>query len=357
MDRNPGEAREAARLIGSAPAFSAVLEQVSSVAPLNKPVLVVGERGTGKELIAARIHYLSGRWDQAFETLNCAAISESLLESELFGHEPGAFTGATRRHTGRFERSDGGSLFMDELANASLRVQEQLLRVIEYGEFQRLGGSDVLSTDVRLIAATNEDLPQLADNGKFRHDLLDRLSFDVITLPPLRDRQDDIRTLAEHFAMAMSRELERDYFAGFSERALDDMLSYPWPGNVRELKNTVERSTYRHQQVDEPIDRIIFDPFDSPYRPGANAVRAYLVHQEDEFSAVQNAKPDPRHTAPGTIPAHFNLRDELEQQEKRYIELALQQSRFHQRRAAEQLGLSYHQLRASLRKFPDLLEP
>jgi psp operon transcriptional activator len=198
---------ESDNLIGQANSFLTVLEQVSQIAPLSKPVLIIGERGTGKELIAARLHYLSQRWQQNYVKLNCAALSESLLESELFGHEAGAFTGAQKRHEGRFERADRGTLFLDELANTSALVQVKILRVIEYGEFERVGGSKTVQTDVRLIAATNEDLPQLAAQGKFRADLLDRLAFDVITLPPLRERREDILLLDEHFAIQMAREL------------------------------------------------------------------------------------------------------------------------------------------------------
>ncbi|HGM4843946.1 TPA: sigma 54-interacting transcriptional regulator, partial [Serratia marcescens] len=161
-------------LLGEANAFVDVLEQVSQVAKLNKPVLVIGERGTGKELIAHRLHYLSNRWQGPFISLNCAALNENLLDSELFGHEAGAFTGAQKRHLGRFERADGGTLFLDELATAPMLVQEKLLRVIEYGQLERVGGSQPLRVDVRLVCATNDDLPALAAAGKFRADLLDR---------------------------------------------------------------------------------------------------------------------------------------------------------------------------------------
>ncbi len=255
-------------LIGESPVFLEVLEHVSRVAQLNRPVLVVGERGTGKELIAARIHYLSPRWDRPFVKLNCAALAESLLETELFGHEAGSFTGATRRHLGRFELANEGSLFLDELASTSDRVQEKVLRVIEYGELERVGGNTTIRTDVRIIGATNVDLPALAKQGKFRPDLLDRLAFDVITLPPLRERREDIMPLAEHFAVKMSGELGLDLFQGFSESARSLLLDYYWPGNVRELKNVVERAVYSALGNDESISWISFDPFDSPWRPG-----------------------------------------------------------------------------------------
>ncbi|MBL8707700.1 MAG: sigma 54-interacting transcriptional regulator, partial [Rhodospirillaceae bacterium] len=184
------------QLLGEAPAFQALLDHVSAAAPLDRPVLVIGERGTGKELIAARLHYLSRRWDRPFIKVNCAALAPDLLESELFGHEAGAFTGATRRHLGRFERAHGGTLFLDEIANASLRVQEQILRVVEYGEFERVGSGETRAVDVRLIGATNIDLPAAVADGRFRADLLDRLAFDVLTLPPLRARPEDIALLA-----------------------------------------------------------------------------------------------------------------------------------------------------------------
>ena len=255
-------------LIGEAPVFLEVLERVSRVAQLNRPVLVIGERGTGKELIAARIHYLSPRWDRPFVKLNCAALAESLLETELFGHEAGSFTGAIRRRLGRFELANEGSLFLDELANTSERVQEKVLRVIEYGELERVGGNDTIRTDVRIIGATNEDLPALAEQGKFRADLLDRLAFDVITLPPLRERQEDILPLSAHFAVKMSGELGLELFAGFTEAAREQLLDYAWPGNVRELKNVVERAVYSSLGDDQPISEINFNPFDSPWRPG-----------------------------------------------------------------------------------------
>ncbi len=171
-------------LLGQSNSFLEVLEQISQIAQLNKPVLIIGERGTGKELVAARLHYLSKRWEQSYLKLNCAALNENLLETELFGYDPGAFTGASKRHEGRFERADNGTLFLDEIANTSGLIQEKLLRVVEYGEFERVGGSRTITTDVRLVAATNEDLPLLASSGQFRADLLDRLAFDVITLPP-----------------------------------------------------------------------------------------------------------------------------------------------------------------------------
>ena len=229
------------RLLGESNAFLEVLEQVSRLAQIPRPVLLIGERGTGKELFAHRLHYLSSRWQHPFISINCAALSETLLETELFGHEAGSFTGAQKRHQGRFERADGGTLFLDEVATMSSRLQEKLLRVIEYGDFERVGGQQSLRVDVRLVCATHADLPALAASGQFRADLLDRLAFDVITLPPLRARRDDILVLGHHFAEQLSQELGLPSFAGFTPETEAQLLAHSWPGNVRELRNVADR--------------------------------------------------------------------------------------------------------------------
>jgi len=320
-------------LIGESPVFLEILERVSRVAQLNRPVLVIGERGTGKELIAARIHYLSPRWDRPFIKLNCAALAESLLETELFGHEAGSFTGATRRRLGRFELANEGSLFLDELANTSERVQEKVLRVIEYGELERVGGNDTIRTNVRIIGATNEDLPALAEQGQFRADLLDRLAFDVITLPPLRERHEDILPLASFFAVKMSGELGLELFAGFDESARDLLLDYHWPGNVRELKNVVERAVYTSLGNDDPISDITFDPFDSPWRPGGAA-------SADMPGALANAPTEA-----------YDFKEHVQDMEIELLQAALKRCRFNQKKTAEFLGMTYHQLRGYLRKY------
>ena len=326
-------------LIGESPVFLEVLERVSRVAQLNRPVLVVGERGTGKELIAARIHYLSPRWDRPFVKLNCAALTESLLETELFGHEAGSFTGATRRRLGRFELANEGSMFLDELATTSDRVQEKILRVIEYGELERVGGNDTIVTDVRIIGATNEDLPALAAQGKFRADLLDRLAFDVITLPPLRERTEDILPLATHFAVKMSGELGLELFQGFSEPALDLLMDYDWPGNVRELKNVVERAVYTALGNDEPISKIIFDPFESPWRPGEEQTKSAAA--PGEFAPTEA----------------YDFKEHIQNTEIELLQAALKRCRFNQKKTAEFLGMTYHQLRGYLRKYELTDEP
>lgn len=314
-------------LLGQSNNFLEVLEQVSRLARLQKPVLVIGERGTGKELIARRLHYLSPRWQGPFISLNCAALNENLLDSELFGHEAGAFTGAQKRHQGRFERADGGTLFLDELATAPMMVQEKLLRVIEYGELERVGGSQPLQVDVRLVCATNADLPTLAQAGEFRADLLDRLAFDVVALPPLRARQGDIMVMAEHFAIQMCRELGQPLFPGFTAEARRVLLEYSWPGNVRELKNVVERSLYRHDSSEKPLARIVINPFEA-------------VSLSPAVSATPSQSP--------SLP--LDLRAWLAQQEKQWLEQALVRAHYNQRQAAELLVLSYHQLRGMMKK-------
>ena len=337
--------RNEERMIGDSAALASTLDQVSQVAGINRPVLVVGERGTGKELIAQRLHFLSGRWDAPLVKVNCAAMAESLLESELFGHEPGAFTGASRTHKGRFERADGGTLFLDELATMSLRLQEKLLRLVEYGEFERLGGQQTLRVDVRVIGATNVDLQQLAASGQFRADLLDRLSFDVIHLPALRQRQEGIPELARHFAMQMCTELGWELFPGFSADALETLLQHPWPGNVRELKNAVERSLYRWAQPQQPVAEIVIDPFLSPFEDAG-----------PDGSATQDKSPD---SAAGTSPIQApgqsppgqpGFSERIMALERELLEQALAKHGHNQRATASALDLSYDQLRGLVRK-------
>jgi psp operon transcriptional activator len=317
-------------IIGEAPAFRATLAEVSRLAPLERPVLLIGERGTGKELIAARLNFLSPRWEKPFVKLNCAALPESLLDSELFGHEAGAFTGAVRRRPGRFELADGGTLFLDEVAHASIAVQEKILRAVEYGVFERVGGSAPVSVDVRVIAATNVDLAAAVAAERFRADLLDRLAFDVVTIPPLRERQEDILLLAEHFALGMARELRRDYFPGFAPPAREALLGHAWPGNVRELKNAVERSVARASRPDRPVETIVLDPFASPWRPAA---------------PPPPVVPNPPVDHP---PAGFEER--VRRFEAGLLADALARHRFNQQETARDLGLGYHQLRHLLRK-------
>ena len=374
-------------MLGEDPAFLEVEAQVSRLAAIDRPCLVIGERGTGKELLATRLHYLSPRWDGPLVKVNCAALTESLLDTELFGHEAGAFTGAQRQHVGRFERADGGTLLLDEIASASAAVQEKVLRVIEYGEMERVGGRRTIQLDVRVIGAANVDLPSLARNGAFRADLLDRLAFEVVTLPPLRARPVDVMALAHAFALEITQTMGRDVFPGFSPRAEKLLLAYSWPGNVRELKNVVERAVYRSESSDVAIDTVVIDPFDSPWRPPA---RPAGIGAEDRTPARQSpadqspadqppaGQPDAsglagfdgagassgftgsekhgdtERSAPagpsGTGGATADFTTEVARFERGLLERALHAARHNQREAARALGLGYHQLRRLLKK-------
>lgn len=331
MTIQSSEIRDLETPLGESPAFMDVLDRVSRLARLDRPCLVVGERGTGKELIAARLHFLSKRWDRPFVAVNCAALSEDLLDSELFGHEAGAFTGARDRRIGRFERADGGTLLLDEIATASSRVQEKILRVVEYGEMERVGGGRTLRVDVRVIGATNVDLPAEVAAGRFRADLLDRLAFEVVTLPPLRARREDILVLAQHFAVAMSRELDRPLFAGFAPEAEAELVGHAWPGNVRELKNAVERAVARCAP-EERVAEIAIDPFESPHR----------------LAQAQVARiPSP---VPAAERSPIRLKEKVAAYERRLVAEALAAAGGNGAAAARALGLGYHRFRRLIAK-------
>jgi psp operon transcriptional activator len=338
------------QFIGQSLAFLDAVERASRAAPLNRPVLVIGERGTGKELIAERLHHLSSRWAGPLIIMNCAALPENLIEAELFGHEAGSFTGAAKTRHGRFEEADGGTLFLDELGTLSMPAQDRLLRATEYGEITRIGASRPITVDVRIVAATNENLPALVDKGKFRADLLDRLSFEVITLPPLRARQGDVPLLAEHFGRRMAVELEWPNWPGFTPRALADLEAYAWPGNVRELRNVVERAVYRHEDPERAIDQINFNPFHSPWAPAAIASAeghsAAAEAQDEETAPGANGGSPPVQAPVSTS----DFRSAVSTYERQLLEEALQRNRFNQRATASALGLSYDQLRHALKR-------
>lgn len=333
------------RFIGQSVAFLDSVERATAAAALNRPVLVIGERGTGKELIAERLHQHSNRWDGPLVIMNCAALPETLIEAELFGHEAGAFTGAVRARAGRFEEADGGTLFLDELATLSMAAQERLLRAVEYGEVTRIGASKPVRVDCRIVAATNEHLPDLVERGRFRADLLDRLSFEVITLPPLRVREGDVLVLADHFARRMATELGWESWPGWGARAAALLEANDWPGNVRELRNVVERAVYRWDYPDKPVDIIPFDPFASPWRPGA-------VREEGGVSEPD--APSPPSSAPAaaepTGERATDLRATVDAYEKQLVEAAFARCRYNQRATATTLGLSYDQLRHTMKK-------
>jgi two-component system response regulator HydG len=228
-------------IIGQSPAFRAVMDTLKQAAPSTATLLLLGESGTGKELFARAIHEASNRAGGPFVPINCAAIPETILESELFGYERGAFTGAIARKEGRFERASGGTLFLDEVGEMSPSVQVKLLRVLQEGEIERLGGSGPIKVDVRVVAATNKDLAGMVQQGRYRDDLYYRLNVVSIVLPPLRERREDIPLLANHF-LRMYVQKNQKPISGFAKAALERMEAYAWPGNVRELENAVERA-------------------------------------------------------------------------------------------------------------------
>ena len=337
--------------VGQSNAVLDAVERASRAAALNRPVLVIGERGTGKELIAERLHHLSPRWSGPLVVMNCAALPENLIEAELFGHEAGSFTGAAKTRHGRFEEADTGTLFLDELASLSSPAQDRLLRAVEYGEITRIGASKPITVDVRIVAATNEHLPTLVEQARFRADLLDRLSFEVITLPPLRARQGDIPLLVEHFARRMAAELEWPNWPGFSDKAMAEMERYRWPGNVRELRNVVERAVYRWEGQEGPIQDIQFDPFESPWRP-AGAPRAASAPASESEEAPNSAESGAFSGKPTlyTPEECADLRLAVAEYEKAILAAALEKCRWNQRAAAAALSLSYDQLRHAMRR-------
>jgi psp operon transcriptional activator len=326
--------------IGQSEAFLMFQESLSKVAVVNRPVLLLGERGTGKELAAMRLHYLSPRWQEPLVALNCAALSPSLIEAELFGHEKGAFTGALRSRKGRFEAAENGTLFLDEIGSIPLEVQEKILRVVEYGTFERVGGSLPVDVDVRLVGATNADLLDLTARGLFKRDLLDRLSFEVLFLPPLRERQGDMLLLADHFARRMAYELGREKTPVFSREASNLIENYDWPGNVRELKNVVERAVYRTDSA--RITKIDFNPFVSPYK---TPVGKPPLEKKRPLAGVQQS---------GLTSLH--LKKAVRALEIQLLKTALEACKYNQKKAAEKLGLTYDQLRGLLKKHAKALQ-
>ncbi|MDD9301626.1 MAG: phage shock protein operon transcriptional activator [Desulfobacter sp.] len=335
--------------LGQSEVFLEFQEKISRVAPIERPVLILGERGTGKELAAARLHFLSKRWQKPLVTLNCAALTPSLIGSELFGYEKGAFTGAATRHKGRFEQAADGTLFLDEIGNIPMEVQEKILRVVEYGSFERVGASSPVQVDVRIVGAANMDLSLMVDQGRFKQDLLDRLSFEVIYVPPLRCRKGDILLLANHFASRMAFELGRKKVPEIISQAVKSLESHAWPGNVRELKNVVERAVYK--SMTHEISDIAFDPFFCPY---------------GTFLGTKKNGPEPAISKPDSpeLPVQKNAQTGLDIKELREKPLkeavlileryrffaALSDARFNQKKAAALLGLSYDQFRGLKKK-------
>jgi psp operon transcriptional activator len=344
LDAVPAVAR-VPEALGQSEAFLAFQARLSRVARVDRPVLLIGERGTGKELAARRLHYLSPRWERPLVALNCAALTPTLIESELFGYEAGAFTGAVGRRAGRFETADGGTLFLDEIASIPLEVQEKILRVVEYGTFERVGSAESIEVDVRIVGATNADLAALATEGEFKQDLLDRLSFEVLFVPPLREREGDVMGLAEHFAVRMAHELGWSEVPEFEEDAAARLVDYSWPGNIRELKNVVDRAVYRSEGP--LIGTIDFSPFSNPYPPSAEP------RQPAEPTGPE--QPVAQRPAPAAALPELPFEQAVRELQVGLLRRALRRARYNQRQAAEDLGLTYHQFRGLYRKFQDEL--
>ena len=310
----PEDPRAYARILGESPQMQRLIGQIERVARIPRPLLIVGERGTGKELVARAIHLASGRPAGRMVTINCAAIGDTLLESELFGHERGAFTGAERSKRGRFERADGGTLFLDEIGNMPLPFQRKILRVVEYGTFTPVGGEKERKTSARIVAATNADLRVKIDRGEFLRDLHDRLAFEVLNVPPLRERPGDIETLAQRFLELFAAEIPAFRGKRLTEEALEQLRSYPFPGNVRELKNLIERAAYRDTTNEITPEDIGLLAIDVPVVGGGG-----FTEQVARFS-------------------------------RRLLERALEEAGGNRAEAARRLGLSYDQFRHHHRK-------
>jgi DNA-binding NtrC family response regulator len=303
---------ERSRLIGESPQIREVLHRIARVSAIPRPVLIVGERGTGKELVARAIHEASGRADRPFIAVNCAALPETLLESELFGHERGAFTGAERQTPGKFEQASGGTIFLDEISHMPLGFQQKILRVVEYGTFARLGGTREIRTNARVLAATNADLEEAIRGGQFLADLHDRLAFEVVRVPSLRERAGDVRVLARHFLREFLREVPALGAKAFAEDAMAALERYPFPGNVRELKTIIERAAYRDTTQEINLEDL--------------ALR-------DAVAAVG-----------GTFHERVNA------YERQLLHQALAAASGNQAEAARRLGLAYHRFRYYARK-------
>ena len=328
--------------IGQSKSFHALMDRVSNTAALDKPVLIVGERGTGKEMIASRLHFLSPRWEAQYVKVNCAAFSDERLDQELFGMDSRDDT------NGRFFEANGGTMFLDNIETLSPRLQEKLMRAVEYGEYETSGEAETQHVDVHLITATRINLPVAAARGEFRLDLIDRLAFNVITLPPLRARREDIAPLAEHFGRKVSRDLGVRTFPGFTPEIMEILECRNWPGNIRELKTVIERNTAHAFLDDEslthPISYLNFDPFESPYRLEGDIPEHPQLIETKNTTAPTNTE----HIQQSQSMTGFNERVFIF--ERRLIDEALSQNDGHQGKAADYLALTYHSFRGLLRK-------
>jgi len=324
-----GDIYDFERIIGSSGALEKVLTVVRKVAKSNTTVLVRGETGTGKELIAGAIHHNSHRAARNFIKVNCAALQENLLESELFGHEKGAFTGADKQRIGRFEQADGGTLFLDEIGDMSANTQAKILRVLQEHEFERLGGTRTLRVDVRLIAATNRDLPSMVETGTFREDLYYRLNVVAIEMPPLRERKEDVAALAGFFIRRFAGELKKK-IEGLDPDALKLLMRYNWPGNIRELENVLERAVAL-----EATPVVLPDSLPANIRGEAST--------RNHVSAIAPVS--------GLPDTGFDLEAHVQEIERGYIAEALKRAGGVQVKAAELLGMSFRSFRYYVKKY------
>ena len=336
-------------LIGESTKFLELMERIALFSKSNRPIFLLGERGTGKELVAQRLHLLSGRGLKRLVSLNCSAFSSDLLNSELFGHEKGAFTGATEHRDGKIALAHGGTCFLDEIANSSMAFQEQILRVVEYGEIQRVGGNLPLQVDVRMIAATNENPAKLAASNRFRLDLLDRLSFGVIHLPTLSERKDDIPLLVYHFGNLMLRDMGHSGIVEISERAMEQLMDYHWPGNVRELKNVVERAVFLSQG--KPVEFVELDPWKQVETREDS--KAKFIDEALTLNLPPQNLMDRPSPCLSILPLDFGA--ELSKLKLNMLETALTESRNNQVEAAKLLSLTYAQLRGYLKQYRQFL--
>ena len=316
-----GETVTLDQIVGESPGMRELRKLIQTVAQTDARVLILGESGTGKELVAGALHHLSRRREENYTRINCAAIPETLLESELFGHEKGAFTGAVKQKSGRVEEADGGTIFLDEIADMSKPLQAKLLRFLEDGTFTRVGGTQELRVNVRLIAATNRDLAQAIAGGQFREDLFHRLNVVQIQLPPLRDRGDDVLLLAEHFLKMFRTSMARNV-DGLAPAARQKMLLHRWPGNVRELRNAIERALI----------------LETAHEIQPSSLPDFQI--EARLAKVAPAQPAPDES----------LDDALMRTERELISGALEQSDFNLTRAAERLKLTRHSLRYRMQR-------
>lgn len=308
---------KSSELVGSTPQMHQIFKMIEDIAPSTASILILGETGTGKELVANAIHYQSDRTCMPFVALHCAALSEGVLESELFGHEKGAFTGAVQSRKGRFELADGGTLFLDEVGEMSLKVQVKLLRVLEKGEFERVGGEKTIKVDVRLIAATNRDLEKEVAEGRFREDLFYRLNVITVPLPPLRERREDVPLLSNFFVIKYAKKYKKE-IEGFAPESMEALCSYHWPGNVRELENVIERSVVLCKKNMITIDHLPKN----------------MVPSKEDISTIK-------------IP----LGTSLKEAEKEIIQKTLQMAQGSKKEAAKILGISSRKIEYKVKEW------